>query len=192
VTVRTSRPCACCRSAGEPAPSSRPRTAPGHDAPALRKRLADCLYAHENISCTLQPVSQGKDFARMSTVKVFQHEYTDPKQDYKKLSTRMGTKEYIERIKGWIVGSGVEVDPSNVDAEGKTQAGFNPPRPTSTTVSPSREKDATPSVFGCRTTTKSRSAFLLYRTFVLSTSRRFAIGTLPLNCFRSIAAISNK
>jgi hypothetical protein len=38
----------------------------------------------------------------------------------------MGTKEYIERMNGWIVeGSEIEVDASKVDAEGKTEIGFS-------------------------------------------------------------------
>jgi hypothetical protein len=38
---------------------------------------------------------------------------------------RMGTEEYVKRVGGWIVeGSGINVDASNVDAEGKTEIGF--------------------------------------------------------------------
>lgn len=61
----------------------------------------------------------------MQTIKVYQYEYTDPKLGQPARAKRMGTKEYIEKVGGWIVdGSEIEVRLSEVDAEGKTAIGF--------------------------------------------------------------------
>lgn len=61
----------------------------------------------------------------METVKVYQYEYTDPKLGQPARAQRMGTKEYIERVGGWIVeGSEIEVEATKVDADGKTAVGF--------------------------------------------------------------------
>jgi hypothetical protein len=58
----------------------------------------------------------------MATVKVYQYNYTDAKLGQPARAKRMGTKEYIERVNGWIVeGSEIEVDASKVDADGKTE-----------------------------------------------------------------------
>jgi hypothetical protein len=62
----------------------------------------------------------------MATVTVFHYEYTDTNKGNPARGKRMGTKEYIESINGWIVGSGFDVDDSKVDAAGKTEIGFNP------------------------------------------------------------------
>jgi hypothetical protein len=62
----------------------------------------------------------------MATVKIYQYDYTDTKRGQPARAKRMGTKEYIERLNGWIVeGSEIEVDASKVDAEGKTEMGFS-------------------------------------------------------------------
>ncbi len=61
----------------------------------------------------------------MGTVKVYQYEYTDTNLAQPARAKRMGTKEYIEKVQGWIVeGSEKEVDASKVDTEGKTEIGF--------------------------------------------------------------------
>jgi hypothetical protein len=61
----------------------------------------------------------------MSKVKVYRYQYTDAKLGQPATAKRMGTEEYIKRVGGWIVqGSGIDVDVSNVDADGKTEIGF--------------------------------------------------------------------
>jgi hypothetical protein len=61
----------------------------------------------------------------METVKVYQYEYTDGERGHPARAKRMGTKEYIEQIGGWIVeGSEIEVEASKVDADGQTAIGF--------------------------------------------------------------------
>ena len=60
----------------------------------------------------------------MSKVRVYRYEYTHPTQGQPAKAQRMGTKEYVERVGGWTVGDGIEVDASKVDAEGKTEIGF--------------------------------------------------------------------
>jgi hypothetical protein len=61
----------------------------------------------------------------MSKVKVYRYQYTDAKLGQPATAKRMGTKQYIERVRGWIVeGSEMEVDASNVDADGKTEIEF--------------------------------------------------------------------
>ena len=61
----------------------------------------------------------------MSKVKVYRYRYTDAKLAQPAAAKRMGTEEYVKRVGGWIVeGSEIEVDASNVDAEGKTEIGF--------------------------------------------------------------------
>jgi hypothetical protein len=62
----------------------------------------------------------------MATVTVFHFEYTDANKGNPARAKRMGTKEYIESVNGWIVGSGFDVDASKVDATGKTEIGFDP------------------------------------------------------------------
>ena len=58
----------------------------------------------------------------MATVRIYKYDYTDSKLGQSARAKRMGTKEYIERVNGWIVeGSEIEVDASKVDAEGKTE-----------------------------------------------------------------------
>lgn len=58
-------------------------------------------------------------------VTVYRYQYTDPVLGQPATANRMGTAAYIEKINGWIIdGSGIEVDPSNVDADGKTKIGF--------------------------------------------------------------------
>ena len=53
----------------------------------------------------------------METVRIYQYEYTDAKLGQPARAQRMGTKEYIELVGGWIVeGSGIEVEASKVDA----------------------------------------------------------------------------
>jgi hypothetical protein len=62
----------------------------------------------------------------MSKVKIYRYQYTDAKLAQPATAKRMGTEEYITRAGGWIVeGSGIEVDASNIDAEGKTEIGFS-------------------------------------------------------------------
>jgi hypothetical protein len=61
----------------------------------------------------------------MKKVTIYQYEYTDAKLGHPARAKRMGTKEYIESVGGWIVnGSEIEVDASKVDADGKTEIGF--------------------------------------------------------------------
>jgi hypothetical protein len=62
----------------------------------------------------------------MATVKIYKYETTDAKLGNPRLSSRMGTAEYIEKqTNGWKVeGSEMEVDASKVGAEGKTEEGF--------------------------------------------------------------------
>ena len=61
----------------------------------------------------------------METVKVYNYEYTDTNLGQPARAQRMGTKEYIEGVGGWIVeGSEIEVEASKVDASGKTAIGF--------------------------------------------------------------------
>jgi hypothetical protein len=62
----------------------------------------------------------------VATVMVFHYEYTDGNMGNPARGKRMGTKEYIESVHAWIVGSGFEVDASKVDAAGKTEMGFDP------------------------------------------------------------------
>jgi hypothetical protein len=62
----------------------------------------------------------------MTTVKIYKYDYTDTKLGQPARATRMGTKEYIESVHGWIVeGSDMEVDVSKVDSDGKTEIGFS-------------------------------------------------------------------
>jgi hypothetical protein len=62
----------------------------------------------------------------MATLKIYKYEYTHPTLGKPVLANRMGTREYIEKIGGWVVvGSGIEVDASKVDAGGKTEIGFD-------------------------------------------------------------------
>jgi hypothetical protein len=62
----------------------------------------------------------------MPTVKVYRYEYTDPKLGQPDRARRVGTREYVEKVGGWVVeGSEMEVDASKVDAEGKTGIGFS-------------------------------------------------------------------
>ena len=60
----------------------------------------------------------------MGKVRVYRYEYTHPTLGQPAAAQRMGTKEYVERVSGWIVGDGIEVDAANVDDEGKTEIGF--------------------------------------------------------------------
>jgi hypothetical protein len=61
----------------------------------------------------------------MATVKVYEYDYTDTNLGQPARAKRMGTKEYIEKVHGWIVeGSEIETDSSKVDSEGKTEIGF--------------------------------------------------------------------
>jgi hypothetical protein len=61
----------------------------------------------------------------MSTVKIYQYEYTHPNLCQPARAKRMGTKEYIDWVGGWIIeGSEKEVDASTVDTDGKTEIGL--------------------------------------------------------------------
>ena len=62
----------------------------------------------------------------MASVTIFHYEYTDTNKGNPARGKCMGTKEYIDSINGWIVGSGFDVDASKVDAAGKTEIEFNP------------------------------------------------------------------
>jgi hypothetical protein len=58
-------------------------------------------------------------------VTVYRYQYTHPNLGSPATADRMGTKEYVEKVGGWIVeGSGKEVDASCVDDTGKTKIGF--------------------------------------------------------------------
>lgn len=62
----------------------------------------------------------------MPIVKIFKYEYTHPTLGQPVWRTAWGTREYIEKIGGWVIeGSEIEVDASKVDAGGKTEIGFN-------------------------------------------------------------------
>jgi hypothetical protein len=62
----------------------------------------------------------------MATVKIYQYDYTDTKLGQRARAKRMGTEKYIATTGGWKVeGSGIEVDASKVDPEGKTDVGFS-------------------------------------------------------------------
>jgi hypothetical protein len=61
----------------------------------------------------------------MSKVKIYRYQYTDPKLGQPSTAKRMGTEEYINQVGGWAVeGSGIEVDASKVDVDGKTEIGL--------------------------------------------------------------------
>jgi hypothetical protein len=61
---------------------------------------------------------------KMATVKIYKYDYTDTRLAQPARAKRMGTKDYIESVHGWIVeGSEIEVDASKVDADGKTEVG---------------------------------------------------------------------
>jgi len=61
----------------------------------------------------------------MAKVKVYQYDYVDTKLGQPARAMRMGTKEYIEKIGGWIVeGSEIEVEASKVEPDGKTAIGL--------------------------------------------------------------------
>jgi hypothetical protein len=61
----------------------------------------------------------------LAAVKIYQYEYTNANLGGPARAKRMGTREYIERVNGWIVeGSEIQVDASKVDAEGKTEMEF--------------------------------------------------------------------
>ena len=62
----------------------------------------------------------------MANVMIFQYEYTDANKGNPARGKRMGTKEYIESVNGWVIGPGFEVDAAKVDAAGKTEIGFDP------------------------------------------------------------------
>jgi hypothetical protein len=63
----------------------------------------------------------------MSKVKIYKYKMLyNPGTDYEKIAKRMGTRSYIETLKGCsiIEKSELEVDSSKVDTEGKTEIGF--------------------------------------------------------------------
>jgi hypothetical protein len=58
----------------------------------------------------------------MATIKVSQYDYTHAKLGQPARAKRMGTREYIESVRGWpIEGTEIEIDASMVDAAGKTK-----------------------------------------------------------------------
>ena len=60
-------------------------------------------------------------------VKVYKFQQHDGTKDENIVSRRMSTKAFIEKIgAAAIEESELEVDSSNVDAEGKTEIGFQP------------------------------------------------------------------
>jgi hypothetical protein len=61
----------------------------------------------------------------MGKLMVYRYAYTHPRLGQKTEANRMGTKEYVELVGGWIIeGSGIEIDASKVDDQGKTEIGF--------------------------------------------------------------------
>jgi hypothetical protein len=61
----------------------------------------------------------------MGKVTVYRYQFTDARRGEPAKAKRMGTKEYIDKVNGWIIeGSGIEVDAFKVDADRKTEIGF--------------------------------------------------------------------
>ncbi len=61
----------------------------------------------------------------MSKLKVYKYKILDPVCGYDKIANRMGTKEYIQFVKGTVIEeTELDVDFSKVDSLGKTELGF--------------------------------------------------------------------